>query len=96
MEFEWDDAKSQRSERERGLPFDIAMAIFDSWTLEREDRRRDYGERRMVATGLGAGRVLTCVYVDRDQDGRYVRRIISLRPASRRERQDYVDRAQAT
>ena len=93
MEFEWDEGKSERNRLERELPFDLAILLFDGPTIERDDRRRDYGERRIVATGEAVGRVLTCVYVDRTQDGMTVRRIVSLRVASRKERQAYADRA---
>jgi uncharacterized DUF497 family protein len=85
MPFEWDDRKSARNARERGLPFDVAMALFDSPTLERDDDRQDYGERRIVSIGMVEGRVLACVYTDRDG----VRRIISLRAAKRSERDEY-------
>jgi uncharacterized protein len=54
--FEWDEAKSRRNERERGLPFELAMAMFAGPTLERADLRRDYGERRIIAIGAIGGR----------------------------------------
>ena len=85
MVFEWDEAKSAANARDRGLPFDVAMALFDRPTLESPDRRRDYGELRMKAIGSVSGHVLVCVYTDR----KAVRRIISLRAASRRERDAY-------
>ncbi len=85
MKFSWDDAKSDRNLRERGLSFEAAVAMFDGKVLAWEDLRRDYGERRMRAVGQGAGGLLHCVYTDRDE----VRRIISLRAANRRERDAY-------
>ncbi|MFL6796071.1 MAG: BrnT family toxin [Xanthobacteraceae bacterium] len=85
MVFEWDESKSLSNARRRGLPFDIAMALFDGPTLESPDRRHDYGERRVKAIGWAAGQVLVCVYTDRTA----VRRIISLRTANRRERDGY-------
>jgi uncharacterized DUF497 family protein len=57
-----DPAKSERNARERGLPFDIAMALFDGPTIEVDDQRRDYGEHRIIAYGNVAARVLVCVY----------------------------------
>ena len=63
MLFEWDEAKSARNVRERKLPFAVGMALFDGDTLEQEDRRRDYGERRIKAIGMVAGRCLVCVYM---------------------------------
>ena len=85
MVFEWDETKSLPNAKTRGLPFEIAMAMFDGPTLESPDRRRDYGERRVKAIGGAAGQVLVCVYTDRGA----VRRIISLRVADRSERNAY-------
>ena len=45
MQFEWDEAKSERTFRERGFGFDYAAGIFDNLTLERRDDRRR--ERRL-------------------------------------------------
>ncbi|MGH6877800.1 MAG: BrnT family toxin [Rhizomicrobium sp.] len=85
MIFEWDPAKSAKNARERNLPFEVAAAMFDSPTLETPDLRLDYGERRVRAIGIVRGAVLVCVYVDRGA----VRRIISLRAASGKERHGY-------
>jgi hypothetical protein len=51
--FEWDPAKSAENLRQRGFDFEFAANIFDGPTVEREDRRQDYGERRMLAIGCG-------------------------------------------
>lgn len=85
MIFEWDEAKSAANARDRGLPFDIAMALFDGPTLESPDRRRNYGEARIKAIGSVTGHVLVCIYTDRPG----IRRIISLRVADRKERNAY-------
>ncbi len=78
-------AKSDRNRLERGLPFDLAMMLFDRPTLERPDARLDYREARTLAIGMIGTVSLVCVYTDRG----LVRRIISLRPANRRERDVY-------
>ena len=49
MRFTWDPAKSEANLLYRGFDFDFASLIFDGPTVEAEDRRRDYRERRMVA-----------------------------------------------
>jgi len=85
MIFEWDEAKSARNARERGLPFEIAAALFDGPVLESPDGRRDYGEARVKAVGMVNRVVMVCVYTDRGD----VRRIISLRVANRKERDGY-------
>ena len=90
MECVWDPAKSEANLRERGFDFAFASLIFGGPTLEAEDTRRDYGERRMVAIGLADGFHLTVVYTDRRQPkGRLQRRIISARRSNRRERRTY-------
>ena len=95
MLFEWDEAKSRRTLSERGFGFDYAARIFPGPSLEREDRRRDYGEVRMQAIGETGGDVLFVVYTDRGE----VRHVISARLANRRERslwQSFVERWKAS
>lgn len=82
MEFELDPEKHERTRRERGIGFDAAARIFAGRVIETEDRRRDYGERRMRAIGEVEGKLLLVVYTERDGG----RRIISVRLANRRER----------
>jgi uncharacterized protein len=83
--FEWDEAKGRRNARRRGLPFELAEALFASATVEWEDTRRDYGERRFIAVGRIGNRFLLCVYTWRHLEAEPIRRVISLRPAKRRE-----------
>lgn len=47
MRFDWDPAKHERNQRERGFGFDFAALIFDDDTIEWPDDRRDYGEFRI-------------------------------------------------
>jgi hypothetical protein len=90
MDFEWDPKKSEANLRERGFDFEFATLVFDGPTLERSDRRQDYGEARIVAIGIADGVALTVVYTDRRTgQGRLVRRIISARRSNRRERKAY-------
>lgn len=90
MRFEWDEAKSETNLDERGFDFAFATLIFDGLTVEVEDRRRDYGERRVVAIGVADGVHLTVVYTDREAPRAPVtRRIISARRSSRHERTIY-------
>lgn len=91
MQFSWDQQKSTRNLRDRGFDFEFATLIFEGPTLEREDTRRDYGERRMVAIGIAQGLALTVVYTDRTETGAVVRRIISARLSDRHERQAYFE-----
>jgi uncharacterized protein len=90
--FTWDPVKRARTLRDRGLDFALAIQIFAGSTLEREDTRRDYGERRMVAIGLARGLELTVCYTDRGTSLESMeRRIISARRSSYRERQAYQE-----
>lgn len=57
----------------------------DTGRLELIDDRIDYGEDRIIAIGLGRTSVLTIVYVVRAERIR----IISVRTASREERDEY-------
>ena len=69
MRFSWDERRSARNLRERGLDLEFATLIFEARTLEREDSRRDYGERRVIAMGVAQGICLTVVYTDRTEAG---------------------------
>jgi uncharacterized DUF497 family protein len=90
MHFEWDEPKSQANLERRGFDFAFATLIFDGVTVEKEDTRGDYGERRVVAIGPADGILLTIVYTDRkDPVGRVIRRVISARRSSRHERERY-------
>lgn len=85
MEFEWDQAKSDANYDLRGFDFGYASLVFrDSLRVEREDKRKNYGERRYQTVGQIEGRTYFVVYAKR---GRRLR-IISARRADR-----YEDRA---
>ena len=91
MWFAWDPAKSETNLEERGFDFEFELAtlIFNGPTVEVEDRRRDYRERRMVAIGLADGVHLTVVHTDRHAPDGLHRRIISARRSNRREQGIY-------
>ena len=88
--FEWDGQKSDANFRVRHVDFPFASRAFDGVTVERDDRRRDYCERRIIAFGTVDGIQLTVVYTDREATpGHVVRRIISAWRSNRRERAIY-------
>jgi uncharacterized protein len=88
--FSWDRRKSEANFADRGFDFEFASSIFSGSTLEREDTRQDYGERRIVALGSADGILLVVVYTDRAMPGGGIeRRLISARRASKRERVAY-------
>ncbi len=80
--FEWDEAKSEANLEARGFDFAYAALVFDGPTLEFDDDRADYGERRIQTIGQVDTDVLFVVYTWRDE----IRRIISARLANRKER----------
>ena len=96
MRFDWDERKRAANVAKHGLDLADAALMFAGPVLETDDDRRDYRERRVVALGVIAGRVVTCVYTDRTApDVSTVRRVISLRFASREERLRYVAHTRA-
>jgi uncharacterized DUF497 family protein len=78
MELEWDEAKSRADLLLRGFDFAHAALIVEGPVIEREDRRKDYRERRLIATPMADGTCLTVVYAPRDQRYR-----IQLTPSNR-------------
>ena len=84
IQLEWDDDKRATIRRERQLDFDD-VRLFD-WATAMYYPQVRGGELQHKAVGLLGGRVHVVVYTERDQ----AIRVFSLRPASRRERRDYV------
>lgn len=90
LRFEWDPAKSDATFERRKFDFHFASLVFSGMTVERDDGRRDYGERRIIAIGVAQGIHLSVVYTDRKAaPGQIVRRIISARRSNSRERTRY-------
>ncbi len=65
MEFDWDPAKHERNQRERGFGFDYAARIFLGPTVELIDYRSEYGEQRVRAIGEIDGRAFVVIFTDR-------------------------------
>lgn len=81
MQITYDPAKRIRTLTDRGLDFDDAVAVFEGVTVEVEDRRKDYGEPRIICYGLLASRMVVIGYTPRGP----VRHIFSMRKANDRE-----------
>ena len=81
----WDEAKRRRSIKDRGLDFADGEAIWDNFTITREDIRNAYGEKRLVTFGLLEGDVVVMVHTER----RAGSHIISLRKAEKHEARYY-------
>jgi uncharacterized DUF497 family protein len=86
-QFEWDPRKSASNARKHGIHFADAVPVLED---DRAITMRDdaYGEERWVTIGMDAfARVLVVVYTWR---GKSIR-VISARPATREERQQYLE-----
>lgn len=89
MKFEWDLAKADANERKHGVTFDEASTVFgDELSVTGRDLTHSIGENRSVTIGLSSqGRVLVVSHTDRGA----VVRVISARPATRKEKRIYEE-----
>ena len=87
METNWDPAKARVNVTRHGVAFeDAELALTDPAGLTREDPDAR-GEARFVTVGADAlGRIVAVVYAYRGDDVR----LISARPATRREKEAYA------
>uniref|UniRef100_E6Q5X5 Protein containing DUF497 n=1 Tax=mine drainage metagenome TaxID=410659 RepID=E6Q5X5_9ZZZZ len=87
--YEWDERKSEICLQARAFDFSYAARIFeaDIEPLDWEDTRDIYGEPRFVSVGEVASLIIAVVWTPRGN----LRRIISARPASRRERKLFIE-----
>jgi hypothetical protein len=81
MLLSYDPAKRAKTLEERGLDFEDAVWVFEGTTVEVDDERKDYGERRVICYGLLDGRLVVIGYTPRGE----VRHIFSMRKANDRE-----------
>ena len=65
----------------RGLDFEDAASVFDGLTAEVEDKRKDYGETRIICFGVLQDRLVVIGYTPRGA----VRHVFSMRKANDRE-----------
>ena len=86
----WDEPKRRSNIEIHGLDFEGAEAIWDNFTITREDTRENYGEKRLVTFGLLNGEAVVLVHVDRDDD----MHVISLRRAEKYEARYYFKTAE--
>ncbi len=83
----WDESKRRKNLKNHGLDFVGCEAIWDNFTITREDVRQAYGEKRLVTFGLLDGAVAVLVHTER----RTGSRIISLRKAEKHETRYYFE-----
>lgn len=82
MRITFDPAKRVRTLAERGLDFMDASLVFAGTTVEIDDTRKNYGERRIICYGLLAGRIVVVGYTPRGT----ARHVFSMRKANDREK----------
>ena len=92
VEFEWDERKRISNLAKQGVDFRNAVRLDLTRAVVREDRRRDYGELRLIAFALLGERLHVLVFTQR----RDAVRIISLCRANDREFDDYEAQAAHT
>ncbi|MCH8522821.1 BrnT family toxin [Glycocaulis sp.] len=86
MEFEWDEAKNRANREKHGISFEEAVGLFAGKYVLIPARSGPEGEERWKAVGPLRNRPVIVV-VHTDRSGRV--RIMSVRPASRKERRRY-------
>lgn len=96
LRFEWDEAKNLSNQRKHGVSFEKASAVFlDPLYVSVQDRIED-GEPRWQTVGMVENLlILTVAHAVREEnaEGRLIDviRIISARPATRKEKRRYED-----
>ena len=86
MRYTWDPKKNAANFRKHRVTFEVAAGIFKGFTYEYQDEKFDYEEIRQIAIGFTDNLEFFVVFTDVSEEER---RIISARPASRKERKDY-------
>lgn len=87
MIFEWDENKADKNERKHGVSFEEAESVFyDPRSFTIPDPGQSDTELRFIDIGTSNyDRILVVVYTEREDRIR----LISARPASRKERKLY-------
>jgi len=92
MKFEWDPEKAAANLAKHKVSFEQARDVFrDLHALDELDDKADYGEERFNLIGVTENRLLVVTYTLRSHEanGDEIIRIISARPAERRETRKY-------
>ena len=82
MRITFDPIKRARTLANRGLDFEDAAIVFEGITVEVEDTRKNYGERRIICYGLLSDRLVVIGYTTRGT----TRHVFSMRKANHREK----------
>lgn len=82
MRISFDPKKRDYTLKDRGLAFEDAALVFEGTTVEIEDLREHYGERRIICYGTLFGRLVVIGYTIRGA----TRHVFSMRKANDREK----------
>ena len=87
MNFEWDPSKAETNRKKHGVSFAEATTVFcDPLSVTVQDPDHSRHEERFQIVGMSkTGKLLVVTHTDRGENIR----IISARPATRKERQNY-------
>jgi len=86
LQFEWDENKEKINIRKHGISFDeAALVFFDDMRTERYDAKHSVNEDRLTIIGRANG-ILFVVFTEREEN---TMRIISARPATKKEKGEY-------
>jgi uncharacterized DUF497 family protein len=86
MRITYDPSKRAKTLAERSLDFEDAAEVFAGPTFEIPDRRRAYGEDRVLCYGYLRGRPVMIGYTVRGED----RHVFSMRKANEREKKQFA------
>ena len=89
MIYVWDEGKRQANITRHGIDFLMAEEFEWETAIETIDDRHDYGEERWIALGFIENRVCVLIYTLRSENIR----IISLRKATKQEKEYYEKQA---
>jgi uncharacterized DUF497 family protein len=97
MRFEWDEAKNQRNLLKHAVRFETAALAFDDpYALTQRDETISEEERWITLGSVSPATLLFVVHTWRERSEEEIVRIISARPATRRERNRYEEANQRT
>ena len=86
MRISYDPPKRDWTLANRGLDFEDAKLVFSGLTAEIEDKRKNYGETRIICFGLLEGRLVVVGYTQRGA----IRHVFSMRKANNREQAHFA------
>lgn len=94
LRFEWNDAKASSNRRKHGIAFPLAATVFlDPLMVSIPDHDHSTDEERWLTLGqTRSGQLLVVAHTYQETDPQETAvRIISARPATRRERRQYEE-----